>query len=467
MLTSERGYDVLFPAILWLNDDILLGIFNCYRLDDEYHWNYRLGWCRLSHVCQRWRHLIYECACHLGMHIECTNGVPVVDTLDHLPPLPLVVDYGHRRRGGILTGKDELGIYHALRFHGRVRRINLDLPLSIFHKVLVLMDECFPILERLSLSFETENSISLTLPKAFLAPNLHHLSLSNIRPPQRLRLLTSTTLLVTLHLGNIRTSGYYRPRLLVARLQSLPLLEALSVKSSTPISHPSTERELLGEQGAPVTLPNLKKLRFEGACAYLDSLVAQIRAPLLDQLHITLFNRIAFALPHLFHLINITEAFEPPKVAIFFYSYQLSVTMANPSMERSQSNRCTLDVMCGQLDWQIDLATQICHALIPKISGVEKFTLYCGYSAIPREWQNGVVDDTAWHELLRPFTGVKELLIYGGILEGLSRALRVDGVGSDPGFLPNLRSITAKRNLFTSFIDTRKVIGRPVEFSLQ
>ena len=61
------------------------------------------------------------------------------------------------------------------------------------------------------------------------------------------------------------------------------------------------------------------------------------------------------------------------------------------------------------------------------------------------------------------------------LLEELSRALQLDEVGSDPGFLPNLLSITARgprsrfirarQDLFTSFINARKVVGRPIEFS--
>jgi hypothetical protein len=121
--------------------------------------------------------------------------------------------------------------------------------------------------------------------------------------------------------------------------------------------------------------------------------------------------------------------------------------------------------MCKQLDWQIDCAAQICNALIPALSGVERFTLDCFYRfQIPTELQNGAIDSTTWHELLRPFIGVKELHIDPGLLEELSRALQVDEVGSDPGFLPNLQSIAAEDNLFTSFIDTRRVVGRPVEF---
>ncbi|KAN0133873.1 hypothetical protein V8E53_008305 [Lactarius tabidus] len=277
--TSERGYNVPRPytAINWLDGDILLSIFNCYRLDDENHWNFRLRWCKLSHVCQKWRHLIYEWAFYLGMHIECTNGTPIVDRLDHLPPLPLFVSYRHTTPDiPILPEQDELGIYHALCLHDRVRHIDLDLPPSILHKALVLMNEHFPILEHISLSFSAQNSIPFTLPKAFLAPNLRYLAFPGVSPAKRLRFLTSMVSLVTLKLTNIETSSYFRPRVLVARLESLPQLQDLFIHFSIPIPRPSTERELLGEPRAPVTLPGLKNLLFKGVGAYLESLIAQI-----------------------------------------------------------------------------------------------------------------------------------------------------------------------------------------------
>jgi hypothetical protein len=69
-----------------------------------------------------------------------------VDTLDHLPPLPLFVDYRNT-----LTGQDGLGICHALRFHDRVRDLHLELQPSILHKYLMLMAEHFSILEDLTL----------------------------------------------------------------------------------------------------------------------------------------------------------------------------------------------------------------------------------------------------------------------------------------------------------------------------
>ena len=461
--TSERGYDgrVLYVAIHLLNDDILLDIFNFYRLDEKNGWNERLGWCKLSHVCQRWRHLIFESTFHLGMHIRCTNGTPIMDTLDHLPPLPLVVEYKFP-----ITEQDELGIYHALRLHDHVRHIHLHLPASILHRCLVLMGEHFPTLEYLTLWFANDTLATLTLPKTFLAPNLRNLSLPAIRPPNRLRFLTSTVSLVTLGLWRIQVSSYFRPRLLVARLSSLPQLEELSIGFSIPIPRPSFERELLGDQGTPVTLPNLKIFRFRGVSGYLESLVAQIRVPLLKLLGIKLFNQIAFALPHLSHFINITEGFKLPVARVSFRRGDVSIFAAHLNSRWSEGSfPFRLHVKCSQLDWQIDCAAQICSALIPALSDVEQITLDFYKKTLPTEWRNGGIDSTTWNELLRLFIGVKELHIDNGLMEELSRALKVGEVGSEPGFLPNLQHIVAPDNLFSSFINTRRVVGRPVQFS--
>ena len=403
------------------------------------------------------------------MRIKCTNGTPIVDMLDHLPPLPLFVNYGHTRprfSTRVLTEKDELGIYHALRLPERVYHIDLEFPPSILHKVIVLLDGQFPILEHLSLTFSasSENSLPLTLPKAFLAPNLRHITLPSINPPRRLRFLTSTVL-VKLVLSDIQTSSYFCPRLLATRLRSLPLLEELFVGFSVPIPRPSTERELLGEPAAPVTLPSLKTLRFKGVGAYLESLVTQIRAPLLERLEVTLFNQIAFALPRLSYLINITEAFKLPGVAVGFDCNEVYVTTVLRGSERFDRGPFHLRVMCKQLDWQIDCASQICHALIPALSSAERLTLYYNHWDVTTEFQNGAIDSATWHDLLRSFIGVQRLYIDNRLLEELSGALQVDEVGSDPGFLPNLRSINSRRNLFTAFIDTRQVVGRPVQFS--
>ena len=390
------------------------------------------------------------------MQIQCTNGTPIVDTLDHLPPLPLFINYRSSSRT-MLPEQDESGIYHAIRLHDRVRHIELRLPPSILHKCLVLMDGPFPILEHLFLWSVADKFTTLTLPKAFLAPNLRHLEIPSISPPRRLRFLISSVSLVKLVLRNIQASSYFRPRLLVARIGSLPQLEELSIHFSAPIPRPSAEREMLGEQGTPITLPNLKILTFQGVSAYLESLVAQIRVPHLSQLIITLFNQIAFALPHLSHFVNITLGLKSPAMKVFFHYNTVGITT-------HLHEHFFLCVRCDHLDWQIDCAAQICAALIPTLSGIEHLTLDRFRQKLPTEWENGGIDAATWHELFRSFIGVKELHIDNVLTEELSRVLHVDGVGSDPWFLPGLQDIVAEDNLFASFIDTRGVVGRPVRF---
>ena len=359
--------------------------------------------------------------------------------------------------------QEESGINYALQLNNRIRHIDLVLSPSILPNFLVLMDEGFPILEYLSLTFPADKSTTLTLPIAFSAPNLRHLSLFGVKLPKRLRLLCSTASLIALTLWDIQDASYIRPRLLAARLGSLLQLETLSISFSIPIPRPSTEWEMLGEQKAPVKLPSLKTLRFKGVATYLESLLAQIGAPLLEQLDITFFNQIAFALPHLSYLLDISEGFKLPAARVYFDRNEVSIIMAHHS-SRWFDGPFYLRVKCKQWDWQIDCVAQICNALIPVISCVEQFKLDFYAGSILSKWQNGAIDDTTWRDLLGPFLGTKELYIDNALLEELSRALQEDEPGLDPGFLPNLQSISARRNLFTSFMDARQVVGRPVEF---
>ena len=92
--------------------------------------------------------------------------------------------------------------------------------------------------------------------------------------------------LVKLVLGNIQTASYFRPRLLVVHLASLPPFEELFIDFSMPIP------ELLREQGTPVTSrASPTDLQFEGVGTYLETLVAQIMAPRLEQLGVMLLTK--------------------------------------------------------------------------------------------------------------------------------------------------------------------------------
>ena len=380
----------------------------------------------------------------------------MMDTLDHLPPLPLIVHYWSNKR------QDELAIYQVLRQYGRVRHIELSLSHSILHKALALMNEHFPILEHLRLlCFDREYWLPPTLPEAFLAPNLRHLTIVGVDLPKGLQVLTSTVSLVKLSLSNVQSSGYFYPRILLARLQSLPLLEELSVTFSIPIPHHGTERELLGEIGAPITLACLKYLDVGGIGAYLEPFVAQIRVPLLERLSIDFRenrNQIAFVPPDLSYLINITKVFKFSSAMVMFQENQVYVDMGHDHGMVQVWVSCPPS--CPSMNQQIGVAARIYDALIPTLSDVEKLKLFFGYQPEDKPWISRVESAETWHNFLRRFVGVKIICTDNTLFAMLSYSLQVDEVRSDPGFLPNLQYVYGKGKGLT----TRRVVGSPVQF---
>src|ERR1700679_904984 len=143
-----------------LDDDSLLNIFYLYRPfflgEDENGVRHLQGggklwvqgrwWYGLAHVCQRWRNLTLGSASYLSLSLVCTTGTPVENMLAHSPPLPLTVDY--RSRDGI-TAEDEEGILLALEQRHRVRHLRLIFPVQNLQKLVMAIDEEFPILEYL------------------------------------------------------------------------------------------------------------------------------------------------------------------------------------------------------------------------------------------------------------------------------------------------------------------------------
>lgn len=452
---------MLYTTFNTLNNDVLLNIFNYYRLVDEKHWNVRLEWFKLAHVCRRWRFLVYGSAFHLDMSLRCKNGSPVVDMLAILPPLPLVIDYRYATATIQVDALDELGIFHVLQLRDRVRHVDLHIPHSSLHKSLALMNEPFPNLEHVTLSSTGDGDSSLILPKNFLAPNLRHLRLSKVGLPGDLTLL-STASLLTLTLTNVQASGYILPKHLVMLLQSSPQLEELSIGFSIPLPSPGAERGLLDVLVPPVTLLNLNHLTFRGVSAYLESLVAQMRAPRLQALDITFFNQLAFVLPHLSRFTDAVQELKLPIAKISFDRDSVSVGTADDWGRDGGSRHLSLRVICKPFDWQIDCAAQICSALIPVLSSVEQ--LIFDTDAERRTiWPNGAVDGVTWLELLRPFIGGRGLYIHGSVLAWeLSRALHLDEPdiqGLDPNLLLALSWLVHETHIehtFAPFNGTRQ-----------
>jgi hypothetical protein len=118
--------------------------------------------------------------------------------LAHSPPLPLVIDYAFQDN---ITAEYQEGAILALKQRDRVRRVRLQIPAADLQKIIVAMDDEYPILEFLSIALPIlDNSATLIFPETLQAPHLRHLLLQGFSLPIRSRLLTTAVGLVTLSL---------------------------------------------------------------------------------------------------------------------------------------------------------------------------------------------------------------------------------------------------------------------------
>ena len=448
-----------------LDDDSLLQIFNYYRQEQEVDWNFRLAWRTIAHVCRRWRHLVYDTSSHLGVCLLLTHDSPSLDTLSHLPPLPLAIDYSDRT--WTITQRDEDNIRFGLLQHRRVRRVALSAPTSSLRFWLEPMNNLFPRLTDLSLLSTTTEEMGLVLPETFQAPDLRCLALQGIGLLKGFPSLSSMITLSTLSLTHIGSYSHSSPGHLVTLLQGLPHLEELSIGFASQIPLPSSEGEQVLAPISIVTLPSLKRLTFWGVDVYLENLVARINTPRLERLNSNLLFELAFTLVNLTKFILRTEGFECLVARIVFSKDSASMDAGHYGQLERSYGKLSLHVSCKRLDQQIDSATQFCSALGKVLFAVEELTLGLDVGGMPSNWEN-TLDSVVWLEILRPFVGVKKLHVGYSLTLRLSRALRTDARGLVPNLLPSLQGLVvqlgidhAKRE-FYGFIRTRESVGRPV-----
>jgi hypothetical protein len=458
-----------------LDDDSLLNIFYLYRPfflgEDENDFNCLHGgrwlwdrgrwWYRLARVCRRWRNLILGSASYLRLTLVCTNGTPIENMLAHSPPLPLTVDYGSK--DGI-SAEDEEGILLALEQRHRVRHLRLFIPVRNLQKVAMAIDEEFPILEYLILDPLTKDSTVLVLPETLQAPNLHHLRLAGFACPMRSRLHPTAAGLVTLCLVIIRPSAYFQPNILLQWISFMPQLERLAIVFTFPVPNRDVERQLTHTPITTyVTLSNLRFFWFQGVSAYLEAVVCRITTPRLEYLEIQLFKQLTFSVPRLLQFINATENLRFDSAEIKFSKKRARV---QTYIRGTDPFALGVSVDYWRLHWQIFSVAQISNALSQVFSAVEHLTLGHEVRGQSSDGHN-YVDRIEWRKLLRSFSNVKALHVQDGLVEGLSRCLRLEGGELPLELLPELQELTCSGSgdagdAFTSFIDARQNAGRPV-----
>jgi hypothetical protein len=458
-----------------LDDDSLLRIFYLCRpvlldeneVDDTHilqggEWHHERWWHNLAHVCRGWRYLLLASASHLGLSLVCTWGTPVAQMLAHSPPLPLIIDYLDRD----LTAKDEEGIRHALQRRDHVRCIRLRIPVSrSLQKIITAINGEFPTLEYLYIVFPIKHNTRMILPQTFQAPHLRHLILGNFAFQIGSPLLTATGGLVTLSLGWIHPSAYFSPNELLQQLSLIPQLETLRITFHSLVPNDEVEEQVVNTPLLThVTFPNLRWFAFKGAQAYLDALLRQIATPFLEKLHIYFFNQITYPIPNLTRFMSATDKLKYHKVTLGFHNDRVFVITYPREGPRIRTFYARLHAR--HLNWQVSSMVQILNSPIPVLFMVEHLTLQYKKDSMLSEGHNEV-NRTKWHQLLSPFTNVKNLEVAHELVGDISGLLESDNGEPPMELLPELKELRYRarpgtRNAFSAFINARQNAGRPV-----
>ena len=447
-----------------LPDNVLLEIFDLYRVVIMKSCNHSWTWYTLVHICQKWRRTILASPKRLDLRLLCTNGTPVRKALDYWPQtLPIIIDY--RRVESIHpTPEAEDNIVAALGQADRVSKINVVLTSSLWRKLLAAMQGTFSSLTYLRLESLDSDVTALVSPRDLLgasAPMLREVRLDGLPFTALSRLVLSTDNLVSLRLWRISNSGYISPEAVVVCLSSLAKLELLDIRFNIPIPHPNRPPTA----STRAVLPALTQFNFQGVSEYLEDLVARIDVPQLEHAGITFFNQLIFDLPQFSLFARRTNVLRvstrakiyPGSDGVLFSLYSPGATGPYESL--------SLRILSKELDWQVPAITEICNQL-SLLSGVGHLDIRV--DCLKSGWQDDM-EPTEWVELLRPFSAVQMLQVSGEAQVVPHFALALEGVarGMVMSVLPSLHILrfmgSQRPASVKQFIAARRLSGHPVE----
>ena len=453
--------DVARATIDMLPDVALLEIFDSYVIALGYK---EQAWHMLVHVCRKWRYVAFGSPRRLNLRLECRVRTPVRDTLDVWPRLPIIIS-----AQGYPTW-DVGNIVVALEHNDRICQMYIiDIPSSGREKVLAALQRPVPALTSLRFVFLSQKENVPVFPASFLggsAPALQSLSLQHIPFPGLPKLLLSAIHLVDLSLWDIPHSGYFSPEAMVTALSVLTRLEGLAINFESPRSRPDQNSRRLPPQTRTL-LPVLTRLTFNGAAEYLEDLVAQVDAPLLDRLKIDFFYEVTFDTLRLTQFISRTPNFRAHDEARLTFG-ECDVTVKLP---RTFYGSITLGILCGESDLQLSSVAQVCSSSLPPAIIIAVERLYIQSMYWDQLWEDDI-EDSQWLELFRPFVAVKGLYISSDFTPQIATALQELG-DSTTEVLPALEMVFFEEPLpsgpvqeaIGGFVATRQFAGHPIAIS--
>jgi hypothetical protein len=309
---------------------------------------------------------------------------------------------------------EDYGINAAIVHRNRVREIYYLITTPQLQRLALAMQEQFPALTHLKLVFRGDSShnhtnTAPTLPESFLvgtAPRLQFLELQSIALPALPKLLLSVTDLVYLSLSRIPHSGYISPEAIVTGLAVLTNLEYLRIEFESPLSFPDQESRHLPPSTRTV-LPALASFRFQGVSEYLDGLMAQIDAPLLDSILITfVHHQRIFDSPQLTQFVRRTEKLQTLNEAHVYFQLDNSRIQIKSSPFGEEP---WLIISYKGYHWELPSLAQVITSIFSSFYKVEHLYI-CRPRYLPLQSMNGIAN-LPWLEIFHPFTTVKNLYV--------------------------------------------------------
>ena len=450
-----------------LPDEALLEIFSFYLVEKSKHIE---PWIPLVHVCRRWRSIIFASPRRLDVRVFYTPNRPVKGMLSIWPNLPiqiLVIRYQSSRWQG------ESNVVAALEHADRICRIELDGPCFQLEQILPAMQKPLPALASLAIGcsdYDYQQAMPL-IPEAFLGGSAQHLRSCNLLAvefPGIWRLLLTANHLVTLGLWNIPDSMHTSPEEMTTCLSTMPHLESLSIAFQPPQSlhnRPDQPNSPLSPL-TRVVLPSLTKFQFQLMSECIEDFVSRIDVPLLDKFDITFFDQPVFDTPRLHDFltrIENSEAHSRGNVAFGPSCIKFGLELGPLSFE--------LAILCRGIGRQVSSMAQLCSSSLYLPSALERLDIR-GSHLVPLWYRQDDVEDSDPQllDLFRPFTGLKDLRLSGGIVQHYALALRELARERLTEVLPELQNLFIERlepsgpiqEAIGQFAAERQLSGLPV-----
>jgi len=454
-----------------LPNEVLLYVFSFHRLLSGTN-NRPPGvawrWHTLTHVCQRWRDLIFGSLRHLGAYLVIPRNSPKTP-LDSWPALPLSIWYDSGT--GRISEEQKADTVAAFKHPDRIREIHLPTTMAFFFRTLIC-NKSFPELEHLTLPGFP--GCPFTLPVEFLGGStpsprrLRSIHLSYYHLPALPQLLSSSQDLVSLHLGyyTLTRKGFISPEVLATALSATTQLEYLHIDCLrvSVASHPG----LRSADSSSFILPALTYFYFGGFIEYLENFVCRFQAPHLVKLSVHSDQRV-LDVPQLSQFISRTE-----RLSSLPFRTSISLNMGTFSIEHhfkflpSPQEASHVYFRCVDAgDWQVSQVEHICTQLSPLASSVKQLKISAFH--LPPNLQRKT-DPAPWLQLLMPYNGVEEIEFCGkgAPCTGIAWALKQSIGETAQELLPALRILrirgfhTWSICLTTSYVAARKRTGRPV-----